>query len=172
MSLDRFKSAQQDSSSGFETALAELQAGRKTSHWIWYIFPQLASLGRSSTARFYGLSDLNEACDYLNDSLLRGRLLRVTEAVGRHLVVGVPVLKLMGGETDSFKLASSLTLFELADEKILATKPGAAASDLESLSASCGLALTATERQGFPRCRHTLDSVASEGNGRATGIEP
>src|SRR5690349_13917826 len=106
MSLDRFKTAQQDSVTGFDTALAELRAGRKTSHWIWYILPQLASLGRSSTARFYGISGLDEACDYLRDPLLRERLLLAVEAVDRSLARGVTVRDLMGGETDSFKLVS------------------------------------------------------------------
>ena len=49
----------------YSTALSEIRAGRKTSHWIWYIFPQLAALGRSSTAKFYGIADLNEARAYL-----------------------------------------------------------------------------------------------------------
>ena len=70
MSLDRFHDAQASPSAGYDTALAEIRRGRKTSHWIWYIFPQLAGLGRSSTARAYAIRDLAEACEYLRDPLL------------------------------------------------------------------------------------------------------
>ena len=60
----------------YDTALAEIRRGRKTSHWIWYIFPQLDGLGRSSTARAYALGDLAEACAYLRDPLLPRALRR------------------------------------------------------------------------------------------------
>jgi uncharacterized protein (DUF1810 family) len=59
--LDRFRNAQDDPRAGFATALAELRAGHKTSHWIWYILPQLAALGRSSMARRFGLAGVEEA---------------------------------------------------------------------------------------------------------------
>ncbi len=172
MLLDRFKSAQQDPSSGFDTALAELQAGRKTSHWIWYIFPQLASLGRSSTARFYGIADLNEACDYLADPLLRERLLRVTDTVGRQLAQGVSVRELMGGETDSLKLVSCLTLFDLAAKRVLANQSGPAASNLEKLVASSAQVLTFAGSQGFPFCRPTLAALSSAADDRVQKITP
>ena len=64
MSLVRFHEAQASRSAGYDTALAEIRRGRKTSHWIWYIFPQLAGLGRSSTAQKYAIRDLAEACAY------------------------------------------------------------------------------------------------------------
>lgn len=160
MSLDRFKTAQQDGATGFDTALAELQAGRKTSHWIWYVFPQLGSLGRSSTARFYGLSGIDEACDYLCDPLLRDRLGRATEAVERQLAQGESVRDVMGSEIDSFKLVSSLTLFDLAAKKLLASEARSAESDLERLSAVCAGVLAAAGKQGFPRCKGTVDSIA------------
>jgi len=59
--LERFKIAQADSLNGFEVAMAELRKGHKRSHWIWYIFPQLSVLGRSSTAQFYGIENAIEA---------------------------------------------------------------------------------------------------------------
>ncbi len=69
MSLERFHEAQARRSAGYDTALAEIRRGRKTSHWIWYIFPQLAGLGRSSMAENYAIRDLAEACEYLRDPL-------------------------------------------------------------------------------------------------------
>jgi Protein of unknown function (DUF1810) len=68
--LERFVSAQ---APVFETVLAELRAGRKRSHWMWFVFPQLAGLGRSSTARFYGISSLDEARAYLAHPVLGPR---------------------------------------------------------------------------------------------------
>ena len=60
MTLERFIEAQENT---YQTALTEILAGRKKTHWMWFIFPQLKGLGRSSTAEFYGISDLNEAKD-------------------------------------------------------------------------------------------------------------
>ena len=70
MSLARFHNAQAGPF-GYDMALAEIRRGRKTNHWIWYIFPQLAGLGRSAAARAYALHDLAEASAYLCDPLLR-----------------------------------------------------------------------------------------------------
>src|SRR3954468_11680209 len=67
--LDRFLKAQEDS---YETALDELKAGRKRSHWIWFIFPQLAGLGHSPTSQFYGIISLEEASAYLRHPILGG----------------------------------------------------------------------------------------------------
>lgn len=159
MSLERFKTAQEDRTSGFETALAELNAGRKNSHWIWYVFPQLASLGRSSTARFYGLTNLEEACGYLLDSQLRRRLLLVTEAVHRHLAGGTPMLTLMGSETDCFKLSSSLTLFGYAAKKLQMSVADEVARELEKLISLSEEVLAVAKAQGFPHCVHTLEAV-------------
>jgi uncharacterized protein (DUF1810 family) len=67
MFLQRFHEAQASRSAGYDTALAEIRAGGKRSHWIWYIFPQIEGLGRSSTARAYAMQNLGEACAYLRD---------------------------------------------------------------------------------------------------------
>ncbi len=72
--LDRFRQAQDATHAGYAVALRELQAGEKTSHWIWYVFPQLAGLGRSSTAVYYGLAGVEEAAAYLRDRVLGERL--------------------------------------------------------------------------------------------------
>ena len=69
--LKRFHEAQ---NYDYRTALAEIQRGRKESHWMWYIFPQIAGLGKSSTAQYYAIHDLKEARDYLNDEVLGSRL--------------------------------------------------------------------------------------------------
>lgn len=71
MDLSRFTKAQEQS---FETAFQEINNGKKMSHWIWYIFPQMQGLGRSSTSQYYGIKDLNEARDFLNDPYLGGNL--------------------------------------------------------------------------------------------------
>src|SRR5262245_45334987 len=110
--LDRFKRAQ-EGPGGFAAALAELEAGRKRSHWIWYVFPQLAGLGQSAMAVRYGLQGVAEARAYLVDPELRDRLLRVTNAVLAQLQhESAPALAdVMGSEIDALKLVSSMTLF-------------------------------------------------------------
>src|SRR6266508_989325 len=112
-SLGRFREAQDAPHAGFAAALAELKAGRKTSHWIWYVFPQLAGLGRSSTAVQYGLGGTAEAAAYLGDALLAGRLVaaaaavraQVTPADGRAGGRGrFRLAEVMGSEIDALKL--------------------------------------------------------------------
>ena len=89
MDLERFVTAQ-DSHDTYAHALAELKAGRKTSHWMWFVFPQLRGLGHSSTADYYGISSLAEAEAYLNHAHLGPRLMTCTEAV---LASDAPSLK-------------------------------------------------------------------------------
>jgi uncharacterized protein (DUF1810 family) len=159
MSLERFKRAQVAGEGGFEPALAELRAGRKTGHWIWYVFPQLAGLGQSSTARLFALRDFNEACDYLRDPLLRERLLLASEAVAGKLGAGMALVELMGGTIDALKLVSSLTLFEVVARRLQAQ---GADPSLARLMAQCDSILLVASRQGFPRCRFTLAHTAQE----------
>ncbi|WP_294268554.1 DUF1810 domain-containing protein [uncultured Sphingomonas sp.] len=102
--LIRFVEAQADS---FATALAELRKGRKQSHWIWYIFPQIAGLGRSATAQFYAIADAGEARAYLAHPLLGERL---HQAVAAAIDAPGSVEAIFGG-IDAMKLRSSLTLF-------------------------------------------------------------
>ena len=102
--LDRFVDAQRDS---FDDALAELRRGRKTGHWMWWIFPQLAGLGHSSTARFYGIADAAEARAYLAHPLLGGRVIEAMAAVA---AASGTAKAIMGG-VDALKLRSSATLF-------------------------------------------------------------
>ena len=79
--LERFTRAQDQPHSGFAAAFAELRAGRKTGHWIWYVFPQLAGLGTSEASQLYGIRDGAEAIAYLRDPVPRGRLLSAATAV-------------------------------------------------------------------------------------------
>ena len=157
--LNRFKEAQNEMDFGFECALAEICGGEKSSHWIWYIFPQIAGLGRSSTAQLYALRDVAEARDYLRDSTLRERLITITVEAVAQLGKGVPLEQLMGGETDSSKLVSCMTLFQ-----IVAGKPDFAGAnpDFANLKRLCEEVLLAAESQGFPRCQHTSDKCADQ----------
>jgi len=107
--LQRFLDAQE---TAYADALAELSAGRKTSHWMWFIFPQLAGLGRSATAQYYGIASLDEARAYLAHPLLGVRLRSCIEAL-QALPPGPSAAGVMG-EVDAMKLRSSLTLFEAA----------------------------------------------------------
>ncbi|MBR3313768.1 MAG: DUF1810 domain-containing protein [Atopobiaceae bacterium] len=103
--LQRFKDAQ---TYDYEQALSELRAGRKTSHWIWYIFPQLRELGRSRMARYYGIAGMGEAEAYYADELLRGRLVEISQAL-LALDENDPIRVL--GSIDAMKVRSCMTLF-------------------------------------------------------------
>ena len=106
--LERFVKAQQYD---YDTALREIRSGRKRSHWMWYIFPQLQGLGFSSTAQYYGIRDLEEAQDYMEHPLLGARLVEISEAL---LVLDTGDASAVMGYPDDLKLRSSMTLFELA----------------------------------------------------------
>ncbi len=109
--LQRFVEAQDDGYAGYATALQEMKQGRKRRHWIWYIFPQLVQLGRSGTAKFYGISNLKEAQAYLKHPVLGKRLLEIS-----HVILALPDSdphRLMGFP-DDLKLQSCMTLFALA----------------------------------------------------------
>jgi uncharacterized protein (DUF1810 family) len=102
--LDRFIAAQ---ATTYDGALAELRRGRKTSHWMWFVFPQIAGLGRSDTARFYAIRDAGEARAYLAHPVLGPRLIAATEAVIAAPGDAATIL----GPVDAIKLRSSMTLF-------------------------------------------------------------
>ena len=106
--LDRFVSAQASTYAG---VIAELQAGRKTGHWIWFAFPQIAGLGRSEMSRFYALESLDEARAYLAHPLLGPRLI---ECAGAVLAIDGRSAIDIFGSPDDMKLRSSATLFARA----------------------------------------------------------
>jgi len=109
--LERFVTAQ-DELGTYDQALDELRAGRKRSHWMWFIFPQVAGLGRSPTAQHYAISGLGEARAYLAHDVLGPRLRACAQAVTA-LGTRDPVAVL--GPIDAMKLRSSMTLFARAD---------------------------------------------------------
>ncbi len=114
--LQRFHEAQgQGPGYTYDRAIAELRTGRKQSHWIWFVLPQLRGLGRAAMAKRYGIADLAEARAYLADPLLRQRLEEVIAVITDQLQQpGRSLPALMGGEIDAAKTISSLTLFEAA----------------------------------------------------------
>lgn len=128
------------------TAIAELESGRKQTHWMWYVFPQLAGLGTSTMATHYALADLDEAVALLQHPLLgqtyrdavRAVFVQVTER-------GVTIGRLFPSP-DDHKLVSSLTLFLHAARHL----------DDTALEAMCVGVLAAAESEGYPPCRHTL----------------
>ena len=122
MSLERFVQAQEKGGS-YERALAELKAGRKTGHWIWWIFPQLKGLGTSHNSTFYGLADEAEARTYIQHPVLGPCYRECVAVVHLHICQGkVEPRTLMGSEVDVLKLRSSLEIFlkvTRADDKVL-----------------------------------------------------
>ncbi|MBZ9937968.1 DUF1810 domain-containing protein [Mesorhizobium sp. BR1-1-16] len=107
--LQRFVNAQ---TPVWPDVVTELGAGRKRSHWMWFVFPQLRALGRSETALFYGIGSLAEARAYLAHPLLGQRLAEATELA---LAAEAPSLHALFGSPDDMKFRSSMTLFAVAD---------------------------------------------------------
>ena len=105
--LERFVEAQK---SEYDVALREIREGCKRSHWIWFVFPQMASLGFSYNARFYGISCVDEARAYLAHPILGKRLRQITEALLQHK--GKDVLSILGA-IDTLKVCSCMTLFDV-----------------------------------------------------------
>ncbi len=105
--LLRFLTAQ-DSYSQYKTALEEIRNGRKRSHWMWFVFPQLKGLGHSYNADYYGIAGADEARAYRQHPVLRERLREITEAL---LLLDGLSAKQIFGDVDAMKLRSSMTLF-------------------------------------------------------------
>lgn len=144
--LQRFLDAQTTS---YQKAHDEIASGRKQSHWIWYIFPQLKSLGRSDTAQRYGIADFKEACDYLNDPILFERYLTMVKLVNDQLEKNIHPATLMNGLTDAQKLVSSLTLFHSAAEYL----------GKNELKDSCSKALNYLAHEGYIACERTMNEI-------------
>ncbi len=109
-SLERFIEAQERM---YSFALQEIKNGRKRSHWMWYILPQLRGLGRSSMAHIYGICGLEEAQAYLEHPVLSARLYEICGALLEHK--GANIVEIFG-DIDALKLRSSMTLFSLTSE--------------------------------------------------------
>jgi uncharacterized protein (DUF1810 family) len=109
--LDRFVEAQ-DAGGTYDRALSELRRGRKTGHWMWFVFPQVAGLGRSATAQHYALAGLGEAEAYVEHPVLGPRLRECARALTE--LAGSDPVRVVGS-VDAMKLRSSMTLFARAD---------------------------------------------------------
>ena len=110
-SLDRFTTAQEKM---YQVALKELKAGKKRSHWMWYIFPQIRGLGMSSMAHTYGISGLDEAKAYLEHPVLSRRIYELCGVLLEHKDKSAHEIF---GDIDEMKLKSSMTLFALTNEE-------------------------------------------------------
>ena len=108
--LKRFADAQE---TDYAIALSEIRTGRKRSHWMWYIFPQIAGLGFSSTSKFYAIKDLDEAAKYLAHPTLGKRLIEISNAL---LAIEGRTANEIFGSPDDVKLKSSMTLFGALDD--------------------------------------------------------
>ena len=110
-SLDRFLVAQEHS---YDTALREIRSGRKRSHWMWYIFPQIAGLGMSYTAQLYAIKDIEEARQYI--AVLGARLIEISQAL---LTLDCSDAAAVMGYPDDLKLRSCMTLFaQVSDDPV------------------------------------------------------
>jgi len=152
INLKRFLDAQDGGTSidrrrtAYEVALNEILGGEKTSHWIWYIFPQ-GPFGTSEMAQLYAIISRAEAIAFLRNAILRGRLLKISNAVADKLSAGITPLTLMGGEIDCQKLASSMTLFEFIAVELDDQEFGSTAKNV----------LNKLAPHGWGRCTTTLD---------------
>ena len=154
--LQRFKDAQAQRGSGFESALAEIQGGRKLGHWIWYVFPQLAGLGTSPMSQTYGIAGVAEAEAYLRDPLLRGRLLTITLAVVEQLRRGVSIESLMNSSIDAMKLVSSMTLFGHVARRLHAAEQ---LNDYASLARLADEVVATADAERYLPCAFTLSRL-------------
>jgi uncharacterized protein (DUF1810 family) len=156
--LARFAAAQNDPLTGIGAALAELRAGRKTGHWIWYVFPQVAGLGRSGTSQRYAIADASEAIAYLEDDVLRARLIDSMQAVLDAHDRGVSLADVMGSSLDARKLISSMTLFH---DVAMSASPTPRREAFPRVAQLAGRILLAAERAGIPACAFTRQAIRS-----------
>lgn len=156
--LERFRLAQLSPDSGFESALAEIRAGRKRGHWIWYVFPQLAGLGTSSASRAFAIQDRAEAAEFLRDPQLRGRLVGITRAVAEQLQSGrtASLQALFGSDIDAQKVVSSLTLFGTVAKELQDDEGG---TEYRLLGEMADAILAKARVEGYPPCAPTLENL-------------
>ena len=109
--LNRFLKAQEDT---YIRALEEIKAGKKRSHWMWFIFPQIKGLGQSQVSKYYAIQNFEESILYLENSLLKSRLLEISHAL---LELDVSNIADVLGSIDTLKLKSSMTLFHMVDKE-------------------------------------------------------
>ena len=137
----------------FQRARAEMEAGRKSSHWMWFVFPQFVGLGRSATAVEYGISGADEAEAYLRHPVLGRDYATIVAVVWDQVVrkhVGITALM---GSPDDLKLVSSLTLFGAVARQTSDPR-------FATLADLCDDILSIAAEQGFPRCSVTTAALA------------
>lgn len=156
-----FLSAQNGATAGFVTALAELESGHKSGHWIWYIFPQLAGLGLSAMAQKFAISGDVEARAYLAHPVLGPRLLAAQQVVLQQISPPASrlLIALMGGKVDAQKLVSSCTLFGHVAHGLLSDGDPTVVERAGMVATTCRQILAIAERQGLPPCFFTLDAM-------------
>jgi uncharacterized protein (DUF1810 family) len=159
MELDRYRSAQDRPGAGYAEALAEIRAGGKQGHWIWYVFPQLYGLGTSSLSRAYGIRGVDEAEAYLRDPVLRSRLLEITDAVARQLEAGRSLEAVMGSSIDVLKLVSSLTLFGGVARRLMLDE---SSPEYGALARVASTIVAQAAARGYPSCARTLAALESD----------
>jgi uncharacterized protein (DUF1810 family) len=152
--LQRFVQAQKKD---YQLAKQELENGRKQSHWIWYIFPQLKGLGRSRMSQKYDIENGDEACAYLDDPILFERLHELLSIVKQQLEKGVSLVTLFNGKTDAYKFTSSITLFNLAAKQLSdsSVKP----QKFKLFLQQSNEVLDIIQKQNFNRCQYTIDNA-------------
>ena len=115
--IQRFINAQDGAYGSYTEALREIRNGRKTGHWIWYIFPQMRGLGHSDMSDYYGIGSLEEAKEYLDNPVLKERLIEISTALLEHAQGGwlrrPKSAEEILGTIDAHKVRSSMTLFDL-----------------------------------------------------------
>jgi uncharacterized protein (DUF1810 family) len=145
--LQRFVDAQRDS---FERALGEIEAGRKRSHWMWYIFPQIRGLGLSSNSQHYAIQSVEEAEAYLQHSQLGAGYLRLVDAVWHQVIEQSVAIGTLFGAPDDAKLVSSLTLFAAVADHLDRSQP-----TFDTFVARARAILRAADAEGLAPCTTT-----------------
>lgn len=160
--LDRFLTAQHDPAAGIDVALSELASGHKRSHWVWYIFPQLAGLGSSPMAELYGIHGIDEASAYLRHPVLATRLAAAASAVARQLHSDPPpsIVTIMGSPIDARKLVSSMTLFGELARRLNQSEP---TEMWRQLTAAADTILAAARREGMRPCDASERALRTSG---------
>lgn len=98
----------------YSLALKEIKKGKKKTHWIWFIFPQLKGLGFSDYSKYYGIDGINEAKAYMQDGVLRARLVEITQALENQEQTNLPSIV---GDVDSVKIQACMSLFYIATKE-------------------------------------------------------
>lgn len=157
--LARFHAAQAHPNWGYPAALAEIRAGMKASHWMWYIFPQIRGLGSSSIAEKYAITSAAEAEAYLRDPVLGRRLDEITRALEGHVCAATAKKSFdtILGDIDALKVVSCLTLFVEVARRL----GGAAEPWVVSFRESAERVLAAAAREGRNPCSFTLNRLAA-----------